>query len=266
MKIAIISDLHTISPNERWAEVRDRRKYYAEGYPYFLQINELLKQEAPDLAICLGDMVDFYSQENRDFALSLLDQLPCPWVSVPGNHDYETYEDGPEGLKPVSAAEGRESALKGWAERGVELSNRYLEAGDTGLILLDSAVSGVPEGTREWLDGIRGRHKRQLLFTHVPLDVPGMREYILSISPKRNLAKYTQSKSPWVCHEGLQGAVSHVFSGHLHFPGYTQVDGTHMHMLSMSVKDMRFDDHTASAMIVELNEDVKVRTITLPLA
>ncbi len=89
-----------------------------------------------------------------------------------------------------------------------------------------------------------------------------MREYILSISPKRNLVKYTQSKSPWVFHEGLQGSVSHVFTGHLHFPGYTLVEGTHMHMLNMSVKDLRFDEHTASALIVELGDEVKVRTIT----
>lgn len=266
MKIAVFSDLHTISPKEPLAEVRERRQYYAEGYPYFLKLIRLFKEEALDLAICLGDMVDFYSPANRDFAISLLNQLPCPWLSVPGNHDYEGYAETSEGLRPISATEGREAALRGWAERRIELNHRYIDLGHTGLILLDSAVSGVPEGTEAWLDEIRGRHDRQLLFTHVPLDALGMREYILSISPKRNLLKYTQSKSPWVFRDGLQGSVSHVFSGHLHFPGYVQVDGTHMHMLSMAVKDMRFEEHTASACIVELGREVNVRTLSLPLS
>lgn len=73
-------------------------------------------------------MVDWYSKENRDFSLELLEELPCSWLTVPGNHDYQSYEVTPNGILSISAVEGKTAAATGWKERGIELHNRYVEA------------------------------------------------------------------------------------------------------------------------------------------
>lgn len=263
MKIAVITDLHTISPNDRFTRMHEYRRAFADAWPSFKKLNQLLHQESPDLVINLGDMVDWYSDENRDFALELLEELPCTWLTVPGNHDFESNEDKPDGLFSISAGQGRAAATKGWLKRGIELHNRYVDAGNAGLILLDSATSEVAEGTREWLKEISGRHENQLLFTHVPIDLPETRQYILSKDPNRNLNKYVQSKSPWVFHEGLQGKVGHVFSGHLHFPGELRVNGTIMHMLGMSITDLNNPGQPASACIIELHKSINIRRISI---
>ncbi|WP_216624466.1 metallophosphoesterase family protein [Paenibacillus foliorum] len=265
MKIAVFTDLHSISPQERLTGQREKRSFFADSWPSFRNLNGLLQQEAPDLAICLGDMVDWYSDENRDFALELLNQLPCPWLAVPGNHDYESYAYETDRVRSISAVEGYEAAVKGWKERGIELHNRYLDLGHTGLVLLDSARSGVPEGTKEWLGELKNRHSRQLLFTHVPLDVPETREYILSVDSKRNLNKYVQSHSPWLFQDGLQEEMNHIFTGHLHFPGDLQVSDTvRMHMLGMAITDLRRPERPASACIIELEHDaIEIRRISL---
>jgi predicted phosphodiesterase len=263
MKIAIITDLHIVSPDEPLTEIRNKRLFFADAWPTFQQLTIKLKQESPDLVICLGDMVDWYSRANRDFALYLLDKLPCSWVSVPGNHDYESYAANANGIRNISATDGQAAAVNGWLESRIELHNRYIDAGDTGLILLDSAVSSVPEGTKEWLRELKGRHLRQLLFTHVPLDLPATRNYISSVEPNRDLNKYVQSKAPWVFDDCLQGGTSHVFTGHLHFTGDLDANGTRLHMLGMSITDLRKQGQPAAACIVHLGRNVEIRRISL---
>lgn len=263
MKIVVFSDMHTISPREPLVEVRNSRLFFADAWPTFVKLSGLIRQEAPDLVICLGDMVDWYSDENRDFAIGLLNELPCPWLSVPGNHDYQRFVRTEHAILKFSAAEGRETAREGWLARGIELHNRYVEAGDTGLILLDSALSGVPEGTQEWLASVTGRHRRQLVFTHVPLDQPQVREQILSVDARRDLAKYVQSRSPWLFPEALRGRVSDVFTGHLHIPGELTAKGTRMHMLGTAITTPRKPDLHASALVVTLGQHVDVRRIVV---
>ncbi len=69
-------------------------------------------------------------------------------------------------LQKVKAVEGYKEGFKGWQKLGIPLENRHLNIGDTGLILLDSATSGVPEETKEWLQRLANKHQHQLLFTH----------------------------------------------------------------------------------------------------
>lgn len=54
--------------------------------------NELMQRKDLDMILFLGDLV------NDDASLlapskSLLDSLPCPWFSVPGNHDRDRYKE-----------------------------------------------------------------------------------------------------------------------------------------------------------------------------
>ncbi|WP_186445988.1 metallophosphoesterase family protein [Paenibacillus cremeus] len=263
MKIAVITDPHFISPDEPHLEKRNKRLFFADAWPSFDRLRAKLRLEAPELVICLGDMVDWYSKANRDFAVYQLNQLPCPWVSVPGNHDYQSFAEHDGEYRSVPPHEGRAEVSKGWLEQGIELHNRYIDAGDTGLILLDSALSEVPLGTKDWLRSLQGRHRRQLLFTHVPLDLPATREYILSIDPERNMGKYVQSKAPWVARECEKLGVSHVFTGHLHFQGELQAAGMRMHLLSKAITGLRQPVLHAEALILELGDTVSTRRIVL---
>lgn len=263
MKIAVFSDMHAISPREPLHEVRASRGFFAEAWPTFAKLRTLIRGEAPDLVICLGDMVDWYSDANRDFAIELLNELPCPWMSVPGNHDYQLFQRTDSGIRKISAMDGCETARKGWLARGIELHNRYVDAGDCGLLLLDSALSGVPDGTKDWIEANIGRRERNLVFTHVPLDLPLIRSHILTVDSARDLNKYVQSRTPWLFNASLAGRASDIFTGHLHIPGMLEIDGTRMHMLGTAVTSPRRPSLQASARIVTLGRDVDVRTISI---
>lgn len=239
MKLIILGDLHLISRSDPFKENHASRGFFTDAWPSFKQLSKLIKQEAPDLIISLGDLVDWYSDENRDMALEFMDELQLPWLVTPGNHDYEKLEwrekEGKRKAVLLTAREGYASSKSGWEKRGIEHHNRFIEADGFGLLLMNSAFSDVPPGTKEWLSESLERCRRNLLFTHVPLNVPETRDYILSVEPHRDLKKYVQSGAPWVYPEGLAGRVQHVFTGHLHFPGEIRVDQTGMHMLGMGI-------------------------------
>lgn len=239
MKIVIVADLHLIAPRDPFKEHHLSRGFFAEAWPSFQQLGKLIKKEAPDLVISLGDLVDWYSDENRDMAIELMNELQLPWLVTPGNHDFERLERQEAGgaghTALLSAREGYEVSQAGWKARGIEFHNRLIDAEGVGLLLMNSAFSDVPPGTKEWLDESLNRCRTNLLFTHVPLNVPEIRQYIHSVEPNRDLKKYVQHGAPWVFHEGLAGRVQHVFSGHLHFPGEIQAGHTRMHMMGMGI-------------------------------
>lgn len=239
MKLVIVADLHLISPRDPYKEKHAARDFFAGAWHSFKQLSKLIKEEAPDLVISLGDLVDWYSDENRDMAIELMNDLNLPWLVTPGNHDFERLErrdeDRTGDIVQILAKDGYEISKSGWSQCGIELHNRLIEADGVGLLLMNSAFSDVPPGTKEWLDESLERCRTNLLFTHVPLHVPEIREYILSVDPGRDLVKYVQHQAPWVFREELVGRVQHVFTGHLHFPGEICVDGTRMHMLGMSI-------------------------------
>ena len=73
-----------------------------------------MRQEAPDLVISVGDLIDWYSDENRDAAIRFLDSLGAPWLLTPGNHDIAGYirENG-EVTGPYETAQIEEAAPEG---------------------------------------------------------------------------------------------------------------------------------------------------------
>jgi len=153
MRMAILSDLHLISPDDPLKEVHANRAHFARAWPSAKQMCRKIQEAAPDLVVSLGDLVDWYSKENRDFALEILDELKTPCLVTPGNHDFEMYPrlaDGTIGHF-LPAWECEDAATRGWRERGIELGNRLIDAGSTGILLVQSACSTVPPHTREWL-------------------------------------------------------------------------------------------------------------------
>lgn len=231
MKLVILGDLHFVGPEDPLKQHHEGRAHFARAWPSFRELAHRIRREAPELVVCLGDLVDWYSDENRDFALSLLDELRTPWLVTPGNHDLHVPEEHhvPEDMSRADYARA------GWAQRGIELGNRAIDADGITLLLLDTHNSSVPEGTRDWLNEALPVGERSLLFTHVPLHVPEVVQYIESVEPGRNMNKYTLSGAPWLFN-ALQGRVRKAFSGHLHFPGRIEVGGTTVHLLSTAVR------------------------------
>lgn len=231
MKLAILGDLHFVGPEDPLKQHHEGRAHFARAWPSYRALARRIRNEAPDLVVCLGDLVDWYSDENRDFALSLLGELGIPWVATPGNHDLHVPAEHsvPPGISRTDYARA------GWERGGVELHNRAIDAGGTTLLLLDSHNSSVPDGTTHWLAQTLRGQRGGLLFTHVPLHLPQVVSYIESVEPGRNISKYTLSGAPWLF-DALQGRVARAFSGHLHFPGRVNVQGITLHLLSTAVR------------------------------
>lgn len=257
MRIAILSDLHFVAPEDPFGQIHIERAHFARAWPSFEKMCALIKRQSPDLVISLGDLVEWYSPENRDFALSMMCQLDIPWLVTPGNHDFEMYvRNQDESISgPLSARQCQEQASQGWGQKGIKLDNRVIDAGDTGLVLINSAISDVPQGTGQWLNDVLGKHKRNIVFTHVPLDVPLVRQYLLSVEPDRNMTKYVQSGAPWMFQECIKGKVDAVYSGHLHFSGNITVDNVQMYILGLSVLPVnaQYPD-MGMAMIIDLDK------------
>lgn len=232
MRIAIIGDLHFIAPDDPSLCWREHRQHFAEAWDSFAQTLAILNDASPDLIILLGDLVDYYSDANRDFALQQLSHLPAPWLVTPGNHDFALADAG------HSNDPDRPDSLeirRRWAAAGVFMGNRCVEADGVCLLLVDSFDSNVPKGTDHWLRQSTENSKRNMLFTHVPLCTPEIGDYILSIQPQRNLRKYLQSGAPNLFDEAVHNRIEAVFSGHLHFEGRLTVRGTEMYLLPLGL-------------------------------
>ncbi|MCC2683533.1 MAG: Calcineurin-like phosphoesterase [Paenibacillaceae bacterium] len=237
MKLIILGDLQLVSPEEPMEELRIKRRHFADAWPSFQDIVTKVRAEAPDLVVCVGDLVDWYSETNRDFAVELMGQLNVRWEATPGNHDFSMYEWNEEKQNYDDWKNGERwlEADKGWKEAGVNLDNRVIDTGATRLILMNSAFSDILPGTREWLAEAVDSDRANILITHVPIDIPPVRDYIASIDPRRKIGDYLHSHVPELYEESIKGKVRDVYTGHLHLPGAVTVEGTHMHLLSLSI-------------------------------
>lgn len=267
MKLLVIGDLQLISPHTAPALMIERRKKFALAWPSFRRLLALAKKERPDLIILLGDLIDWYSDENRDFALELLAEPGIPWVMTPGNHDFEgrrETEDGKD-VSSISAREGFAAASKGWSERGVGFRNRIIDDGKNRIILLNSAFSEIEPGTEAWLERHLEEGKNNILFTHVPPDTPETREYILSRDPHKNMQKYVQSFAPHLFQRCLKNRVQSIFCGHLHYPGSLCVHQTNITLLGMGI-DL-YNEYTArqecaSGLLLNLDAPLSCRYLS----
>lgn len=250
MKLVVLGDLHLVSPDDGDRQRCEQRGHFAKAWPSFAAMTTRVREESPDLVIALGDLVDWYSPANRDFALSMLEELKVPWLVTPGNHDLSH----PARAEGIGQAMAQEEARQGWEQAGVPLGNRVVDTGAARLVLMDSATSFLPAGTQAWLEeavgGVDGSAPK-LVFTHVPVNIAPTVDYILSVEPQRNLSKYVQQNCLFdAC---LRGKVDAVFTGHLHFPGDLEVDGTRLFMRSLTTTAVdRAYRGQGAAMVLEL--------------
>jgi calcineurin-like phosphoesterase family protein len=247
VRIIVIADLHFISDRDPARDLAQSRRIYAISRPNFRKLADKINASSPDLIVLLGDLVDWHSPENVDDVLEMLAELKAPWHAVPGNHEFSQIEQTDAGWRFVNDyqaiysppvldwrsvpdhAYARIHAF--WSARGVAFHNRTITCDGVSLWLMDSALSEVPPGTGEWLDGA-GRHDgTNLLFTHVPPDTPENRTTIITREPYRDLNKYVQSKAPGLYEGHIRNRFSHVFSGHLGVPYVIPHDRLTCHIL-----------------------------------
>jgi 3',5'-cyclic AMP phosphodiesterase CpdA len=265
LKVAVIGDVHLISDTDPYKSLHRRRDFFRAGWPSFRRLVDRVNGESPDLTILLGDLVDWFSPENVAFGLDLMSELRHPWQMTPGNHDIAA-PSGDHTQEDYATTASRDH-LAYWADNDVDLSNRAVDLGDTRLVLLDSALSDIAEGAEAWLDETLKDVSSALLFTHVPIDTPETREYILSVDARRNMKKYVLSGAPDLYTKCLVGRVAHIFTGHLHFSGELSRGETQFHLCNMGIS--MFDPHreqsaVASAIIIEsVGEAHCLRKITI---
>ncbi|MCC5844021.1 MAG: metallophosphoesterase [Verrucomicrobia bacterium] len=224
MKILILSDLHLVSPADPHLKQHAQRAHFAEARRHLPALRNAIGRESSDFLISLGDLVDWYSDENRDFALEFLESLHLPWAMTPGNHD---------GSSPDAATAS--PGLGGWEAAGVEVHNRKMELDGLHGYLINSHNADVPPETEAWLREALEPGPVNAVFTHVPPDTPETRAAILAREPHRNLKKYVQSHAPGLFENAMAGKVDVVWSGHLHFHTTARIGKTRFNILPLSI-------------------------------
>jgi alkaline phosphatase D len=160
----------TSADGARVVQITDTHLSPGRGVPpEWTALVEWLRRDPPDLIVNTGDIVfeDPDDDADRAFARRLHDELPAPFVVIPGNHDIGFYGDETE--QPRRLATFREAwgadrfvaDLAGWRLVGV---NAYL--------------LGSPEHD-EWLGAAVGVDSPVLVFVHQPADDPSGDEWVM---------------------------------------------------------------------------------------
>ncbi|NKB71367.1 MAG: hypothetical protein GKR89_30200 [Candidatus Latescibacteria bacterium] len=252
MKLAILGDAHLIADGDPYRHLHQRRAFFKNAWPSFQRLLGKVNDEAPDLVVFLGDLVDWFSPANIAFGLDQLSALRCEWRMTPGNHDLAAPSQGPQQRDYQTTA--TRDHLAYWANQGVDLSNRSLDINGTTAILLDSSLSNLADGTETWLGRALKGVTAPFIFTHVPIDTPAARDYILSVDPRRSMAKYVLSSVPHFYSRYIEDRSAQVFSAHLHFPGDLLIGRSRFHLRTMSITmddPNRAQSTVATAAIVE---------------
>jgi len=263
MKIAFIADAHLISDDDEYKGLHETRGFLKQAWPTFAALLDLVNDESPDVVLFLGDLVDWFSPENVGFALDLVSALQVPWYMTPGNHDLETPQvDFSDTRYEVTPSR---EATEFWKRQGCDWRPRAITDETINVLTFDSSLSCVADGVASWINSSAVEGCPNVVGTHVPVSINAVKNYIIGVDPDRDLKKYVQSRSPMLYDEAIRNRISHVFTGHLHFPGTVQYEQTVFHMLGMSVS---IENHAAaSATIVEATssnlEIRKVRATTL---
>jgi predicted MPP superfamily phosphohydrolase len=263
MKIAILGDAHLIADDDPYTYLHRERSFFLGTGKSFRALLQEVNRESPDVTIFLGDLVDWFSHENIRFGLDLLTTLSSPLYMVPGNHDLEA-PDGDFGLKHYSVRASRKN-IRYWQSQGVDLAHRKLDLGDMSVLLVDNALSDNYKNVDSWLEQALIKNDKNLLFSHVPIDTPQMRNYIHSVDSRRDLRKYVMSGAPELYPQTLKDRISFMFSAHLHFGGHLQCHSTQVHLCSMSTSISKHGEgqaRTAEATIIQGTKgDLRVRRI-----
>lgn len=158
MKLLLASDLHYIPnlaeeiainqhrlPANTYNHLREGKPYWhnlmlvEEGERFVDALERIARQEAPDLLVFIGDMVNVNWEKSIAGVAARLTHFPCPVRQVTGNHDI--YLDGAE-------LRLQDAVSPGTFASGV----RHETVGGLGLIYLDLFAKNARGEYRKWGD------------------------------------------------------------------------------------------------------------------
>lgn len=226
VRLAMVGDMHVADLAAANPDDRANRGRFLGGLGPIKDVFSYLNQSGVDHVFFLGDLVDWFSEANARLALDWLTTLQMPWTLTPGNHDYE----GPPCPRYHLL---RDDSRRWWAGQNLPLRDCMVDFPGTRVLVVDSALSAVGVGAAEWTRQHATSGRRNIIVTHVPIHCPPVIATIRAKDPHRGLEKYTQSGSPNYFDEALNGRVSDVFTGHLHFSAQAESSGTTFHMVPL---------------------------------
>lgn len=237
VKVAFVGDIHLADKKYADEFSYNQRNHYVDQHAYVRKQIQLINAEKPDHVIFLGDLVDWFSKENINFALDIVNELEADWDLIPGNHDFQlpvskwakhnndvAHEDS-----DVTTIVCRKKALEGWVEKEINLSSRRLNIGETSIYLLDSALGFIAEEEQEWFLNDIDPNRNNIITTHVPFPFAETIN-VLKENNKCNEGYYQINLSDKF-KEIILSSVDHIFFGHVHFTAHYQEENVNMHML-----------------------------------
>jgi 3',5'-cyclic AMP phosphodiesterase CpdA len=146
----------------RVVQVSDTHLSHLAGVPDGMQaVLGWIHDDPPDLVVHTGDVVleDPDDERDRSFARSVFDDLPCPIVAIPGNHDIGFYGDDERRAGRIGAFRATWGDdrfvldLAGWRGVGVDAYLLGDEAHDDWLRAAVSVPAPVAVFIHQPLDG-----------------------------------------------------------------------------------------------------------------
>ncbi|PCJ63003.1 MAG: hypothetical protein COA79_02485 [Planctomycetota bacterium] len=223
MKIAIVGDLHLADKEYADDVSYQSRHHYINQHEYVRKQINSLNENQPDHVILLGDLIDWFSLENIDFALEVFSKLQSSWDMTIGNHDVQLpVSHRPEHNKGVTHKDAdatvnicRKKALAGWADRGICVQTRKVELGQASFYFLDSALGYISEEDQLWLIENIVNSSFNIIITHVPF--PFEETIKLLKENHKDCLVYSQQNLSDQFIEKVLSSVNFIFSGHVHF-------------------------------------------------
>lgn len=230
-RIAFIGDAHMVYPHNNHPFDYEKRKHYIDQYPFVQKMLAYVNSQSPDYVIFMGDVIDWYSTENIDFALEQISVLKALWAITPGNHDYQLavrqrakhnnnikheWADFDENICKTIATES-------WNKKGIYFAPQKISVGDTAIYLIDSALGHTPIEQENWLVNQQMTHTFNILATHVPVQINKMSEIVSKNKSTAKLEEYIQENSENLYDRCIANRFQQVMMGHVHFPSVTKI-------------------------------------------
>ena len=133
-----VTDLHLVYADGRNGEyerehAETRQKHFANACKAAEEIRLYLHENTPDLLLLTGDILDFPTESNLDALRAFLEDVDCPYLFTPGNHDW-TF---PQGYQSEEQFANYLSRFGEWT--GGTPDFQILEAGGIAFIAVDNS-------------------------------------------------------------------------------------------------------------------------------
>ena len=231
LTVCQITDLHLIDADERDCTYRrehaeSRKQYFANARKNAEEIHAHLLERKPDLLLLTGDILDFPTESNLDALRAFLSTLPCPYLYIPGNHDWTFPQD-------YQSDEQYETNLPRFGEwMGGATDFQILEIGGVAFIGVDdSRFDRVTEKQTEKLEAAltscRMRGIPAVVCVHVPICSKALAPRATSVwkAPVMLGQANTDAATKRFC-ELTAAYASAVIAGHVHFTNDGPLDNS----------------------------------------